>query len=409
MTKNEQRIRRMALFHDIPLLPEDPILGLPIAFAAENSPSKVNLGIGAYQNAEGNPLVLSCVKKAEQQIFQKNLNKEYLPIEGDNEFLKYSLRLLLGSDSPLLNSNLIFTAQTIGGTGALRVAGEFLAKLVTKMIFISQPTWPNHKLVFERAGMNIGSYPYFNAKDYSIDFSGMCEAIRNMPAGSVVLFHGCCHNPTGLDPSFEQWKELSDLVKQQQLIPFFDIAYQGFGKGIEEDAKAVRYFAEQGHEMLVAYSFAKNMGLYGERAGFLSVISKDEEMIKKISSQIKILIRGNYSTPPLHSARIVSTILKSHELKLEWEEELRNMRERVNEMRKALVAALLVKGTEKNFSYMYQQKGMFSFCGLETDQVQKLRRDWAIYMPNNGRINIAGLNTQNLEYVVDSILSVMKQ
>ena len=219
----------MPFFNDIPQLPVDPILGLPIAFAADPRPNKTNLGIGAYKTADGLPLVLTCVRKAESLLLQKHLNKEYLPIEGDGEFIRCALHLLLGANSPLFQSNQFFAAQTVGGASALRIAGEFLAKLVSKTIFLSQPSWSNHKQIFERAGLNVGSYPYFNPQTCLLDYQGMCEAIKNMPPGSVILLHGCCHNPTGIDPTFEQWKELSELIKKQQLIPFFDIAYQGFG------------------------------------------------------------------------------------------------------------------------------------------------------------------------------------
>lgn len=394
-------------FTDIPLLPEDPILGLAIAFAADPRPNKINLGIGAYKTAEGHPLVLSSVRKAESLLVQKNLYKEYLPIDGDAEFLRVSLQLLFGNDSPLWKSNQFFAAQTIGGGGALRIGGEFLSKLISKTIFVSQPSWSNHKQIFERSGLNVGSYPYFNPKTFLLDYQGMCEAIEHMPSGSVILLHGCCHNPTGIDPTIEQWKELSDFIKKQRLIPFFDIAYQGFGPGIEEDVQPIRHFVNEGHEMLVAYSFSKNFGLYGERVGFLTVICQDANQVPKIGSQIKSLIRGNYSNPPLHGARIVSTILKSHELTLEWKSSVENMRDRVNDMRKALIAALLVKNHHHNFDYLHQQRGLFSYSGLTADQVQTLRQEKAIFMPSNGRINIAGLNTQNLTYVAESILSVM--
>lgn len=397
----------MPFFTNIPLLPEDPILGLPIAFAADARQNKVNLGIGAYKTAEGFPLVLSCVRKAESLIVQKNLNKEYLPIEGDAEFLRCALQLLFGQESPLWQTNRFFAAQTLGGASALRIGGEFLAKLVSKTIFLSQPSWSNHKHIFDRSGLNVGSYPYFDPKTCLLDFNGMCEAIKNMPPGSVILLHGCCHNPTGIDPTFDQWKELSSLIKKQQLIPFFDVAYQGFGQGIDEDAQAIRYFVSEGHEMLAAYSFSKNFGLYGERVGFLTVISSEAEQVSKIGSQIKSIIRANYSNPPLHGARIVSTILKSHELTAEWKTALINMCERVKEMRKALVAALLVKGKDRNFAFMHHQNGLFSFFGLTPAQVQFLRDEKGVFMPNNGRINIAGLNTQNLSYVADALLSVM--
>ena len=397
----------MPFFNDIPLLPDDPILGLPIAFAADSRPNKVNLGIGAYKTAEGLPLVLSSVRKAESQLLQKHLNKDYLRIEGDGEFLRCALQLLLGTDSNLLQSGHFFSAQTVGGACALRIAGEFLAKLISKTIFISQPSWSNHKQIFERAGLNVGSYPYFDPKTCLLDYLGMCEAIKNMPPRSVILLHGCCHNPTGIDPTFEQWKELSELIKKQQLIPLFDIAYQGFGDGLDQDAQAIRHFVREGHEMLIAYSFSKNFGLYGERVGFLTIMSSKPETMPKVGSQIKYLIRANYSNPPLHGARIISTILKSPELTSEWKMELNNMCERVKEMRKALVAALLVQGKDRNFAYMHRQNGLFSFSGLSPEMVERLRSEKAIYMPSNGRINIAGLNTQNLSYVAEGLLSVL--
>ena len=396
----------MPFFNDVPQLPEDPILGLPAAFAADNRPNKVNLGIGAYHTAEGLPLVLTCVRKAENLLLQKHLYKEYLPIEGDAEFLRCSLQLLFGQDSPLFQSGHFFSAQTVGGASALRIGGEFLAKLVSKTVFLPQPSWSNHKQIFEKAGLRVGSYPYFNSETHLLDFQGMCEAIKNMPPSSAILLHASCQNPTGIDPTLEQWKILGELIKERQIIPFFDIAYQGFGEGVDEDAAAVRHFAREGHEMLIAYSYSKNFGLYGERVGFLTLCTSHADTIPKAASQIKLLIRANYSNPPIHGARIVASILKSGELAAEWKAELSNMRERVNEMRKALVAALLVKGQDSSLSYLYQQKGLFCFPGLSVEQVQYLRDVRAIYMPSNGRINIAGLNTQNLSKVVEGLLSI---
>lgn len=397
----------MPFFNDIPQLPVDPIFGLPIAFAADPRPNKVNLGIGSYKTSEGLPLVMTCVRKAESIIQQKHLNKEYLPIEGDPEFITYSLQLLFGAGSPLLKSGQYFAAQTIGGASALRIAAEFLSRLITKTIFISQPTWSNHKQIFERSGLNVGSYPYFNRQTFGLDFDGMREAIQNMPPGSAILLHACCHNPTGIDPTFEQWKELSTLIKKQQVIPLFDVAYQGFGQDIDDDVKAVRYFAKEGHEMLTAYSYSKNFGLYGERVGCLTVACSKIDLVPKIGSQIRQSIRANYSNPPLHGERIVTTILKSHELSLEWKTELANMCQRIKDMRKALIAALLVQGNDHDFSYMDKQTGLFSFSGLNPEQVERLKREKAIYMPINGRINVAGLNTQIIPYVAEALLSVM--
>lgn len=397
----------MSFFNDLVLLPDDPILSLPIDFAMDPRPLKVNLGIGVYKTAEGASLVLNSVRKAESMIIQKNLPKDYLPIEGDKEFLTCGLQLLFGAEYPFLPQSNLFSCQTIGGTGALRVGADFLSRNISRTIFIPQPSWPNHKLIFERAQLNVGSYPYYDAQKHQINFSGMCEAIQNMPPASIIVLHACCHNPTGFDPTPEQWRELSTLIKQQKLIPLFDVAYQGFGQTVDEDAQAVRTFLKDGHEMLICYSFAKNFGLYGERVGFLTVVSAKSESVPKIASQIKTSVRGNYSMPGLHGARIVKTILKSPELTQEWQAELENMRERIQAMRSAFMATLLAKGADLNVSHRNQQYGLFCFCGLTPGQVQRLRVEKGIYLPSNGRINLAGLNMQNIEYVVNAIVSIL--
>lgn len=398
----------MSFFEAANLLPDDPILSLPIAFEKDLRPNKVNLGIGAYKDAEGKPMVLQSVRNAEMQILEKNLNKEYLPIEGHPEFLKKSLELIFGQNCLQTKSQEIFAAQSIGGTGALRLGGEFLAQETSKIVFLSEPSWPNHKLIFTRSGLKVDSYPYYNSQNHSLDFEKMCDAIKAMPPASIILLQAGCHNPTGIDPSFDQWKKLSEIILKQKIIPFFDLAYQGFGLDIEEDAKPIRYFVEQGHELFVASSYSKNMGLYGERAGLLSIVSRNAEIAKKIGSNIKQIIRGIYSTPSLHPGRLVATILQSENLKKDWLEELTNMRTRITEMRKTFVAGLLAKGAGQDFRFMNQQLGLFSYCGLDQDLVEHLRQDYAIYMPKNGRINIAGLNLHNMSYVIESILSVLK-
>lgn len=397
----------MSFFQNIPLLPVDPIFGVSHAFTADPRPNKINLSVGAYKTAEGQPLVLSSVKKAENILLQRALNKEYLPIEGDPQFLESAAQLMLGADSPVLQSGRYFSAQSVGGTSALRISAELLAKCSSKMIFIPQPSWENHKQTFEHAGLKVGTYPYLDPLTHYLDYSGMCEAIQNMPKKSIILLHACCHNPTGVDLNEEQWKELSDLIQKQELIPFFDMAYHGFGKGLEEDAKAVRYFANKIPEMVIAYSFSKNFSLYGERVGFLMVISPPTFLLS-LKSQIKSLIRGNYSNPPLHGARIVSTILQSPELGLEWKKELEGMRERIEEMRRTFIAALLAQTTDRDLSYLKEQQGLFSFLGLGAPQVQYLRDEKAIYMPYTSRINVASLNTQNVSYVAESIASSMQ-
>lgn len=393
----------MSLFDKLELLPSDPILSLSRQFAEDTHEKKANLGVGAYKDSEGRPVVLTAVRKAETMMLEKHLNKEYPPIQGHADFINESLKLIFG-EKKIGN---IFGAQTIGGTGALRIGGDFLSQHITKKIYFSEPTWPNHTSIFARAGMGIGWYPYYDATNKRLDFSGMCEAIQKMEPNSAIMFQGTCHNPTGFDPSFEQWKELSELVKKQHLIPFFDFAYQGFGDDLDEDAKPIRYFVAQGHEMLVAGSYSKNLGLYGERVGTLSVVTQNKNLKDKVGSNIKQIIRGTYSMPPLQGARIVATILQSEELRKEWVHELTSMRERIKVMRGALVSGLIDKGHEDKFSFMNQQRGMFSFSGLNQEQVRRLKKEYNIYMPKNGRVNIAGLN-RNMDYVIKSIVSVIE-
>jgi aspartate aminotransferase len=398
----------MSMFDSIESRPEDPILGLAIAFNNDTRSNKVNLGIGSYKNSEGRPQVLSCVRKAEKILLQKNLDKEYLPILGSSTFIRESLKLTYGKDSSVLAKELVAAAQTIGATGALRLGGDFLFQnKICSTVFLSDPTWPNHNSIFSRAGMKLEFYAYYNTHKHAINFNGMHASISKMPPGSLILFQPCCHNPTGLTPTFEQWQELSSLIKHHKLIPFFDLAYQGFDISPEDDAKTVRFFAEAGHNMLVATSYSKNFGLYGERVGLLSIICTSKDEALRVSSQIKQIIRGNYSVPPLQGERIITTILQSDELRNEWIHELENMKNRIKEMRKTLLSELLAKGAGNSFQFLSEQSGMFSFSGLNQDQVHRLRNDFGIYLPSNGRVNVAGLNTKNIEYVIDSILAVM--
>lgn len=398
----------MSFFQEIPLLPPDPILSLPAAFAADKRPFKVNLGVGTYQTSEGQPFVLNCVQEAERRLLNQHLDKEYLPIEGDKKFLSAVKPLLFGSGSPFVQSDKALFFQTLGGTGALRVGGEFLARFISQVVFIPDPTWPNHANIFKRCGLKVETYPYLDSKHQFFNFEGLCQAINKMPPASVLVLHGCCHNPTGCDPTFEQWKALSALIKERRILPFFDLAYQGFGDGLDQDAQAIRYFASQGHEMLVAYSFAKNLGIYGERAGFLCVLLGEGVDSAAVASQVKSAIRGSYSNPPLHAARIVETILTSPDLYQEWQNELENMRIRIQEMRRTLRAALLIHHDQDDYSHMNNQKGLFFLCDLTPEQVQKLKEDHAIYMMGNGRINLAGLNSYNMDYVAQALGAIAK-
>jgi aspartate aminotransferase len=399
--------KAMPFFETIELLPEDPILGLTAVYKSDLRDKKVNLGVGIYQDSEGKPYVLNSVIEAEALLNRELPTKGYLPIEGDPEYIAQSLKLLYGN-SKLIDEGKIIGAQAVGGCSALRIGGDFLAQELSRIIFISDPSWSNHQGIFSRAGMKIEYYKYYDNVDHRVDFAGLCASIKLMPPASVILLQPCCHNPSGMDLSFDQWKILSDLIHKQRVFPFFDIAYQGFGRDLEEDAMPIRYFVEQGHEMITAQSFSKNFGLYGERVGLISFVTHSKDNAKKILSKIKYIIRETYSNPPLHGAKIVATILKNSSLKIQWMQELQKMRNRLNEMRICLASGLAEKCDRQNFAFLNKQKGMFSFCGLNKQQVRRLQEEKGIYMISNGRINIAGLNFNNLDYVIDSILSVIE-
>jgi len=398
----------MSFFESVTQLPEDPIFKLPILFAQDTHPNKVNLGVGSYRDSNNAALVLPSVKKAEQNIIALERNKEYLPIEGDSAFLKVTTEFLFGKGFLETFAGGFFISQSLGGTGALRLGGEFLSQETSKTIFISTPTWPNHKGVFTRAGMNVHFYPYYDETSHRLNFDKMCSSIAEMPPGSTILLHVNCHNPTGIDPSFEQWKELSKLIKKQKIIPFFDFAYQGFVDNPDEDAKVIRYFAAQGHEMLVANSFSKNFGLYGERIGALCVLTQHKEVKNRVASQVKQIIRNNYSNPSLHGAHIIAEILQNEFLKKEWEQDLATMRNRIKEMRQGLINGL-EKGSNINWDFLKRQNGFFSFSGLNEEQVQQLILTYGIFMPTNGRINVAGLTQNNIDYVIQAILNVISK
>lgn len=397
----------MPHFKDIPQLPDDPILHLPILFAADKRVNKVNLGIGSYKDHFGKPVVLSCVRKAEKILLDQQLDKEYLPISGLTDYINSSLDLLYGESLP--PKDRLFAMQTVGGTNALRLGCELLCRNNINQIYVSEPTWPNHLLITNHAKMVVGYYPYYNPTTHGLDFEAMCNAIQKMPSNSIVMLHASCHNPTGVDPTEDQWKKLSDLIKKHNLLPFFDIAYQGFGNGLDSDAFPLRYFAQQGQEMLVASSYAKNFGLYGERVGLLVAITNGSKETSCVASNLKQLMRASNSNPPLHGARIVKTILQSVELKAEWESELKTMRERIKQVRSAFVSALEKNKVRRNLGFLTKQQGIFSFMGITPDEVQELCDKFAIYMPGNGRINVAGLNDNNLAYVATSVASVLNK
>ena len=399
----------MSAFSHVELVPNDPILGLTEAFRDDSRDQKVNLGVGAYKSAEGKSHVLSCVRKAEAQVVEQQLPKDYLPIDGDSEFRRLLFEVVFGGKHEVLENNRTATVQTLGGTGGLRVGFELLNDQGFGPVYLSNPSWANHAAICRRIGVSPKSYRYYDSDSHRLDFEGMCADISAMPKGSVVLLQASCHNPTGIDPTPDQWRELSTIIKKQGVFPFFDLAYQGFGDGLEEDAFSIRHFAEEGHEMALAVSCSKNFGLYGERVGALAIVAADRDTALRVSSQCKQVVRGQYSMPPLHGARIVRTILSSEALTTEWQAELSAMRQRITEMRQALVTGLQARANGHDFSFLADQKGMFSFSGLEKGQVAQMKESNGIYMPGSGRVNVAGLTVPVIDYVADAITAAISQ
>lgn len=399
----------------VPQAPEDPLFGLARAYKADNSPLKVDLGIGAYRDNNAKPWVLPVVKKADE-ILRNNpeLNHEYAPIAGIESFTSKAAELMLGADSPALAERRTTSMQTISGTGAVHLGALFLAKFYkgSQTVYVSNPTWANHHQIFSNVGIKVAQYPYFSKETRGLDFDGMTAAISAAPEGSIILLHPCAHNPTGVDPTLNQWKELAVIIREKKHFPFFDCAYQGFASGdLARDAAAVRYFVEQGFELVVAQSFAKNFGLYGERAGCFHVVAAPAAdattTITRIASQLAILQRSEISNPPLYGARIASTVLNDAQLFAEWEENLKTMSGRIIDMRKALRSKLEELETPGTWNHITDQIGMFSFTGLSEPQVLKLREEYHIYMTKNGRISMAGLNTNNIDHVAQAIRKVV--
>lgn len=398
----------MSIFDSLKLQPADPILGLCKLFQDDGRPHKINLGIGSYKDAEGRSVVLSSIRKAEKIIFEQGLDKEYIPIDGTIQFQEEISKLVFGSSSPLLTEGRIYTAQTVAGTGALRMGAELLKEMGFHSVYVSRPTWSNHPTLLLRAGLKAETYPYYDEAHHALDYEGMCSFLAKLPERSIILLHACCHNPTGAEPSLEQWRELSLIMKKRRHIPFFDLAYQGFKEGVEEDAAAVRLFAAEGHEMLVASSYSKNFGLYGERVGALSIAAPNREKNEIVASNLKNIIRGSYSSPPLHGARILIAILSDPGLKAEWLSQLSSMRERLSSMRRELLSRLAGSSKAESLQHIGRQHGLFSLLGLTEKQVLHLRDANGIYMPSSGRINIAGLNANNLNTFIEALEDVYK-
>lgn len=393
----------MSFFSSIQTAPDDPILGLASLYNNDPRVIKVNLGIGAYRTSELKPLVLSVVKEAEERLLQKALNKEYLPIGGEKSYLEGVRKLIFTENVPA-----IAHVQTIGGTGALSIGARFFKASGFQKVAFSQPTWDNHHRIFAQAGFEIANYFYFDTHKKCFSIEQMMSSLKQLPENCMVVLHSSCHNPTGSDPSDEEWKEIIQLIQKRRLFPFFDIAYQGFGRGMVEDALPINLCRTLGIEMAIAQSFSKNFGLYNERIGSLMITCENKAEQEAIDSQLKILIRGAYSNPPCHGSRIITEILEDPLLKERWLREVVVMRERISEMRSQFVSQLESKSPDgkKPFGHMALARGMFAYTGLREDQVSQLISECGIYMPKSGRINLAGLNQKNLPYVVDAIINV---
>ena len=396
------------MFEELQMAPADPILGLTEAFNNDSNPNKINLGVGVYKDESGTTPILASVKTAEGEILKAETTKSYLPIPGGAEFAAATQQLLFGAGCNIITDSKAATVQTPGGTGALRIAGEFLKKIrPTAKVWLSNPTWANHLGVFEEAGFQLQKYPYYNTDDKCIDFEAMINALKAIGRGDIVLLHACCHNPTGIDPTLEQWKKILDVVSQQKFTPLLDFAYQGLANGIEEDAAGLRLFCDSGLEMLIASSFSKNFGLYKERVGALTVVCDSANTAQNVLSHIKIRIRRNYSNPPSHGAAIVSTIMNDPQLHTQWEAEVATIRERIRRMRKLFVKTLKAKGVQRDFSFITKQNGMFSFSGLTKDQVNQLREKYSVYIVGSGRINVAGMTPKNMDRLCEAIADVL--
>lgn len=396
-------------FDRIEAAPADPILGLNDAYNNDPNKDKVNLGVGVYQNNEGQTVILNSVKAAEKILLETENTKSYLPITGLPQYGRLARELIFGEGSEFVDGGRAVSCHCPGGTGALRIGADLLHQQnIATTIWISDPTWANHYQIATSAGLKFERYPYYDRANHNLAFDRMLETLSQAKEGDVVLMHACCHNPTGIDPTQEQWETIAKFLAEKKLIPFIDFAYQGFGNGIEEDAQGVRTIAKYNKEMLIASSFSKNFGLYNERVGVLTVVSADAETAAKVLSQVKIAVRSAISNPPAHGEKIVTTILSDKNLRAQWEEELKSMRDRIQTMRSLLSEKLKAAGA-CNFDFINEQNGMFSFSGLDKDQVAALRKDFGVYIVGSGRICVAGINTNNIDYVVNAIASVIKK
>lgn len=398
-----------SLLASVELAPRDPILGITEAFHADTSPRKVNLGVGVYIDDAGKVPLLECVRRADRAILENEAPWSYLPIDGLPAYDKAVQALVFGADSAIVTQGRGVTVQTLGGTGALKVGADFLRRISPNaQVLISEPSWENHRALFEGAGFAVNAYPYYDPATHGVDFAAMAAALDETPAGSIVVLHACCHNPTGADLEAGQWAKVIEIVRARRLVPFLDSAYQGFAEGIEADGAIVREFARACSPVFVASSFSKSFSLYGERVGALSVATASTEEAARVLSQLKRVVRANYSNPPTHGGKAVAMILTTPELRAMWEKELGAMRERIRAMRKGLVERIHARVPGSDVSFVMRQRGMFSYSGLTKAQVVRLREEFSVYAIETGRICVAALNSHNIDYAADAIAAVMR-
>ena len=398
----------MSLFTAVEMAPRDPILGLNEQFNADTNPAKVNLGVGVYYDDNGKLPLLACVQAAEKQMMQAPKARGYLPIDGIAAYDAGVKDLVFGADSEPVTSGRVATVQCIGGTGGLKVGADFLKRLnPDAKVLISDPSWENHRALFTNAGFTVENYPYYDAATRGVNFTGMLAGLNAAAAGTIVVLHACCHNPTGYDITAAQWDEVIAVVKAKNLTPFLDMAYQGFGYGLSEDGAAIGKFVAAGLNFFVSTSFSKSFSLYGERVGALSVLCADKEEASRVLSQLKVVIRTNYSNPPTHGGTVVAMVLNTPELRAQWEQELAEMRVRIKAMRQKLVDGLKAAGVKQDMSFITSQIGMFSYSGLSKDQMVRLRDEFGVYGTDTGRMCVAALNSKNIDYVCASIAKVM--
>lgn len=392
----------------VQMAPRDPILGVTETFNADKNPNKVNLGVGVYYDDNGKVPLLECVRRAETRLAETSAPRSYLPIDGLPAYDRAVQALVFGADSAAARENRVITVQALGGTGGLKIGADFLRRIVPDaQVWISEPSWENHRALFESAGFAVNTYPYYDPSARDVDFAGMIAKLRTLPPASIVVLHACCHNPTGVDLTAEQWTAVIETVVARGLVPFVDIAYQGFGEGIDADGEVVRRFARAGGPVFVSNSFSKSFSLYGERVGALSVVAGSSEEAARVLSQLKRTVRTNYSNPPTHGSQIVATVLTTPELRAVWETELGQMRERIRGTRRQLVEKLRARAPRADFGFVMRQRGMFSYSGLSKSQVARLREEFSVYAVDSGRICVAALNSRNVDYVADAIARVI--